>query len=311
MGCHPNKQQATTLWFHDHSLGITRINVFSGLAAFYFIRDQFDTGQINNALRLPAGPQEIELMIQDRQFDTNGQLLFPDSTTNPSLIDGAPSNPRIHPYWIPEFFGDTMVVNGRTWPFLRVEPRRYRFRIVNASNSRFVRMGLADPATGARGPSVWQIGTDGGLLDRPVELRGEAELPRTDPNPTTRLFLAPSERADIIVDFAGQAGKNFTLTNDAQAPFPSGAPPADATRQVMQFQVNLPLSSRDTTYDPASGQPLRGRLNQDAIIVRLVNPTTGKLAPGVTPSVTRQLVLFEFECPTNAAGTPRERRSRI
>ncbi|HYS36063.1 MAG TPA: multicopper oxidase domain-containing protein, partial [Pseudonocardiaceae bacterium] len=146
---YPNNQQSTTLWFHDHTLGITRLNVYSGLAAFYFIRDQFDTGLANNPLRLPAGNQEIELMIQDRQFDTNGQLLFPDSADNPSLVDGPPSNLKIHPFWIPEFFGDTMLVNGRTWPFLKVEPRRYRFRIVNGSNARFVRMGLVDATSGA------------------------------------------------------------------------------------------------------------------------------------------------------------------
>jgi spore coat protein A, manganese oxidase len=310
---YPNNQQATTLWFHDHSLGITRINIFGGLAAFYFIRDQFDTGLTTNPLRLPAGAQEIELMLMDRQFDTNGQLLFPDSAANPSLVDGPPSNPKIHPFWIPEFFGDANVVNGRTWPFLNVEPRRYRFRIVNAANARFYRMGLVDASSGAVGPPIWQIGTDGGLLDTPVKLAGLPEpLNPGDPHPTTRLFLAPSERADIIIDFAGQAGKTLTLTNDSQVPFPSGSALAanDPTRSLMQFRVNLPLSSADTTFDPASGQPLRGGANQEPVIVRLVNPSNGTLAPGVTPNVTRQLVLFEFESPTsaggNTAGTPVE-----
>ena len=203
---YPNGQQAATLWFHDHALGITRLNVFSGLAAFYFIRDQYDTGRSDNPLRLPAGPQEIELMIQDRQFDTNGQLLFPDSPANPSLVDGAPGNPGLHPFWIPEFFGDVICVNGRSWPYLNVEPRRYRFHIVNSSNSRFYRMGLADSKNGAQGPPLWQIGTDGGLLDRPVQLPGLVEPFATHPTPTTRLFLAPSERADIILDFTGAPG---------------------------------------------------------------------------------------------------------
>lgn len=309
--CYPNNQQATTLWFHDHALGITRINVFSGLASFYFIRDQFDTGRADNPLRLPAGGQEIELMIQDRQFDTSGQLLFPDGANNPSLVDGPPSNPKIHPFWIPEFFGDTMLVNGRTWPYLAVEPRRYRLRIVNASNARFVRMGLVDATSGATGPAMFQIGTDGGLLDTPVTLLGQTE-PVSDgtPTPSTRLFLAPSERADLIVDFTGQQGRSFTLTNDAQVPFPSGSSldPADPTREIMQFQVTLPLSSPDTTYNPATGAPLRGGRNQEPAIVRLVNPATGALAAGVAPSNTRQLVLFEFEDPFgnggNAQGTP-------
>jgi spore coat protein A, manganese oxidase len=310
---YPNNQQSTTLWFHDHALGVTRLNVYSGLAAFYFIRDQFDTGLANNPLRLPAGNQEVELMIQDRQFDTNGQLYFPDSADDPSLVDGPPSNLQIHPFWIPEFFGDTMLVNGRTWPFLKVEPRRYRFRIVNGSNARFVRMGLVDAHSGATGPAFYQIGIEGGLLDTPVKLPGLTEPP-TDgtPTPSTRLFMAPSERADIIIDFSGLAGKTLTLTNDANAPFPSGAAldPADPTRQIMQFQVTLPLSSQDTTYNPATGAPLRGGQNQEARIVRLANPATGALAAGVTPSVKRQMVLFEFEDQFgnggNTVGTPIE-----
>ncbi|HZR41984.1 MAG TPA: hypothetical protein VFB12_17830, partial [Ktedonobacteraceae bacterium] len=155
---YPNMQQATTLWFHDHSLGMTRINVFSGLSAFYLLRDQFDTGLSNNPLKLPAGAFEIELLIQDKQFDTNGQLLFPDGTPadNPTGLNGPPPNPGVHPFVIPEFFGDAMMVNGKTWPYLNVEPRRYRFRVLNASNARFLRMSLADSSTSAAGPQIWQ-----------------------------------------------------------------------------------------------------------------------------------------------------------
>ena len=302
---YPNGQQATTLWFHDHTLGVTRLNVYAGLAAFYLIRDQFDTGLPDNPLRLPAGNFEVELMIQDRQFDTNGQLLWPDSNNNPSLVDGPPSNPKIHPFWIPEFFGDVMCVNGRSWPFLAVEPRRYRFRFLNGSNARFLRMGLVDAASGATGPAMYQIGTDGGLLDTPVKKLGLAE-PVSDgtPTPTSRIFIAPSERSDVIIDFAGLAGHKFTLTNDGQVPFPSGDPldPADPTRNVMQFQVTLPLSSKDTTYNPATGAPLRGGSSQEPKIVRLADPATGAVAAGVTVNQKRQLVLFEFESPSDAGG---------
>ena len=308
---YPNGQQATTLWFHDHTLGITRVNVYSGLAAFYLIRDQFDTGLANNPLRLPAGNYEVELMVQDRQFDTNGQLIWPDSNNNPSLVDGAPSNPGIHPYWIPEFFGDVMCVNGRSWPFLKVEPRRYRFRFVNGSNARFLRMGLVDASSGATGPAAYIIGMDGGLLDTPIKMAMQPEDVNPGvPNPTTRLFIAPSERLDVIIDFAALAGKTFTLTNDGQVPFPSGDPldPADPTRQVMQFQVTLPLQGTDTSYNPATGAPLRGGPDQEPKIVRLANPATGTLAAGVTPNVTRQLVLVEYEDPNgsnqNMQGTP-------
>jgi spore coat protein A len=302
---YPNGQQATTLWFHDHTLGVTRLNVYAGLAAFYLIRDQFDTGLPNNPLRLPAGNFEVELLIQDRQFDTNGQLLWPDSNNNPSLVDGPPSNPKIHPFWIPEFFGDVMCVNGRSWPFLAVEPRRYRFRFLNGSNARFLRMGLVDAASGATGPAIYQIGTDGGLLDTPVKKLGQPE-PVSDgtPTPTSRIFIAPSERSDVIIDFAGLAGHKFTLTNDGQVPYPSGDPldPADPTRNVMQFQVTLPLSSKDTTYNPATGAPLRGGFSQEPKIVRLADPATGAVAAGVTVNQKRQLVLFEFESPSDAGG---------
>lgn len=290
---YPNTQQGTTLWFHDHALGLVRINVFSGLAAMYFLRDQFDTGLSNNPLRLPAGNQEVELVIQDRQFDTNGQLLFPDGTPtdNPTGLNGTPPNPGAHPFWIPEFFGDAIVVNGKTWPFLNVEPRRYRFRMLNASNARFFRMTLVNSSSNAAGPAIWKIGSDGGLLNKPVKLSDGT-------NKTIPLFLAPSERADVIIDFTGLAGQNFTLTNDAVFPFPSGGAPDPAVDgRVMQFKVNLPLSSQDTTFNPASGASLRGGFNQEPAIIQLANQQTGTLGTGVTPQVKRQLVLLEVEGP--------------
>jgi len=292
---YPNTQPATMLWFHDHALGLTRINVFSGLAAAYLLRDQFDTGRTDNPLGLPAGNQELELIIQDRQFDTNGQLLFPDGTPadNPTGLNGTPPNPGAHPFWIPEFFGDVMFVNGKSWPFLNVEPRRYRFRFLNACNARFLQMQLLDAKTNAAGPAIWQIGTDGGLLDRPAKLDDP-----TNPN-SPQLFIAPSERADVIIDFAGLAGRSFTLVNTAVFPFPSGGPPdPNVDGQVMQFRVVLPsTSSRDTTFNPANGGHLRGGNNQEPAIVRLANPATGTLAAGVHPSQTRQLILLEVEGP--------------
>ncbi len=114
---YPNTQDATTLWFHDHALGSTRLNVYSGLAGFYLLRDSRDTGLPANDIGLPGGANEIEFLIQDRQFDTNGQLLFPDGA--PSGFNGPPTNPDIHPFWSPEFFGDVIVVNGKSWPFLQ------------------------------------------------------------------------------------------------------------------------------------------------------------------------------------------------
>jgi spore coat protein A len=277
---YPNRQEATTLWFHDHALGMTRLNVFSGLAAFYLLRDARDTGAASNPIGLPAGNFEQELFVADRQFDTNGQLLFPDGTptSNPTGINGPPPNPDHHPFWNPEFFGDVITVNGKSWPFLQVEPRRYRFRIVNGSNARFYRMGMVNAATGAAGPPAWQIGSDGGLLNAPVQLA----------NGGLKLFLAPGERADVIVDFAGQSGRSFNVTNDAEAPFPSGDPPAvsaPSAGEVMQFRVNLPLSGTDTSFNPASPQR-----NLRASPIVDIKPTNARPA-----NVRRQLALVEVE----------------
>lgn len=285
---YPNSQEATTLLFHDHALGATRINVYAGLLTVYFIRDEFDTGLAGNPLRLPNGNQEIELVIQDRQFDTNGQLLFPDG--HPPGLSGPPPDPNLHPYWIPGFLGDVIVVNGKSWPFLEVEPRRYRFRFLNGANARFFKMHLTNSTTsGGSVPFFWQIGTDGGLLDQPVQLN--------DPNSTSKtVFIAPGERADTILDFAGFAGQNFILVNDAPAPYPNGLTGTldpHTNGQIMQFRVKDMPPLADTSYNPASDGALRGGQNREPLIIRLVNPQTGTLADGVTPSVKRQLVLVE------------------
>ncbi len=255
---YPNGQEATTLFFHDHTLGATRLNLYAGLVGFYLIRDNRDTGLADNLIGLPAGNYEIEIAIQDRMFDTNGQMLFPDFGINPE-----------HPFWVPEFFGDVIVVNGKTWPYLNVEPRRYRFRFVDGSNARFYKLSL--------GPQLpfWQIGTDGGLLDTPAMVN--------------ELFMSPGERADVIVDFATVAGQRIIMTNSAKAPFPAGTPADPQTvGQIMEFRVNLPLSSKDDSYNPETGQPLRS-----SGIVRLASG--GALAPGVRRDLTRQLTLIEIE----------------
>jgi spore coat protein A len=319
---YPNQQEATSLWFHDHSLGTTRLNVFSGLAGFYLIRDTRDTGKTTNPITLPGGAFEQELLIADRSFDTNGQLLFPDGSgaNNPNGFNGfngPPGNPNLHPFAVPEYFGDVMTVNGKSWPFLEVQPRRYRFRVLNASNARFLQMqlsqeaqtngifnGLAslftDPAgIGTPGPSIWQIGSDGGLLNAPTNID----------DGQSHLFMAPSERSDIIVDFAGQAGKRFILTNVAVAPYPNGGattneflpPPAlqgptdanpnlpgpfEIVNQVMEFRVDVPLQGTDTSFNPAGTHPA---LRQTPIV---------DIKPGDTHlpiDAHRQLVMDEVE----------------
>jgi len=285
---YPNSQEATTLWFHDHSLGTTRLNVYSGMAGFYLLRDNRDTGAANNPIGLPAGAFEQEMLVADRQFDTKGQLLFPDGTPpdNPTGINGGPPNPDIHPFWNPEFFGDVVTVNGKSWPFFEVQPRRYRLRFVNASNARFYQMELVradaqhQPTT-TSGPDIWQIGSDGGFLNAPTNVDAGANPPH--------LFLAPAERADVIVDFAGGSGKNFILINGqgAFAPYPSGDPPDPNTSgQVMEFRVNQPLQGTDTSFNPAQPQ----RALRAASVVDIKPASTGR-----APDKARQLILVEVE----------------
>ncbi|MGE5223745.1 MAG: multicopper oxidase family protein [Omnitrophica WOR_2 bacterium] len=284
-----NEQEAATLWFHDHTLGATRINVYAGLAAFYLLRDEFDTGLPDNPLGLPAGPYEREIAIQDRQFDENGQWLFPDG--DPDGENGPPPNPDLHPFWNPEFFGDVIVVNGKSWPYFNVEPRRYRFRLLDGCNARFLELRLENRAAKRPGPAFWIIGTDGGLLDMPVMLNN----PKAPGGKAPRLLMAPGERYDVIMDFSGFAGQTLTLINSAKAPYPAGTSPDPSTvGQVMQFRVTLPLSSTDTSYDPALGQPLR-KSGSLLPIVRLADPAMGTLAEGITPAIKRQLTLVEIE----------------
>lgn len=309
---YPNTQQATALWFHDHVLGETRLNVYAGLAGFYLLR-----GEPESSVKppLPHGEYEIELVISDRQFDTHGQLFFPDGNPLTAGLNGPPGNPDINPYAIPEFFGDVICVNGKSWPYLEVEPRRYRFRILNASNARMYALYLtaANSSKQVYEPIIWQIGTDGGLLDTPVNINSfvpytynpsDLCLPNdpdlgpvfTDP----RLFLSPAERADIIIDFSGHEGKTFTLNNDSPAPFPSGGTQLDPDVEglVMQFRVKKHSSSKDHSFNPAAPNATLRRGPQ--AIVRLVN-SQGQLAPGVVPNLTRGLVLIEQEDPYSTA----------
>jgi spore coat protein A, manganese oxidase len=287
---YPNTQEATTLWFHDHAFGTTRLNVLGGAAAFYLLRDGQDTGKAGNALRLPAGAQEIEMVIQDRAFDTQGQLLYFDP--------GQVAQQEVHPLWRPEFFGDVIVVNGKSWPVLDVEPRRYRFRFLDGSNARFYQMTLAkafspapiDPAVGvpagivvdAAGPVFWQIGTDGGLLDKPV--------------PVGTLQIAPGERADVIVDFSSVAGQTLTLVNNANAPFPGGDYVDPATSaQIMQFRVAKKATSADASCNPAGPGATGCTLRPGHPIVRLADAAKADVLKGVKVATKRQLVLREIE----------------
>ncbi len=214
-----NDQQATLLWYHDHAMGITRFNVYTGLAGLYIIRDAEEA-----ALHLPAGPYEIPLLIQDRNLET-----APDGSLTGRLLHKIEDGTM-------EFFGPFTLVNGTIWPHLPVEARQYRLRLLNGSNARLYRLVLLDESGSPVHEQIKQIGTDGGLLGQPVDL------------PRDGLLLAPAERADLIVDFRALPGQRLTLVNTAGAPFdnsPATQPPGTPDLEnrlphpeVMEFRVS-------------------------------------------------------------------------
>jgi len=212
----PPQMPASLLWFHDHGLGATRLNVFAGLAAAYIVRDANDTGVEPNPIGIPGGAYEIPLVVQDRQFNTDGTFLYPTSD-----IPGVT--------WIGEYFGDVMLVNGKVWPYLNVEPRMYRLRILNGCNARILGLDIG-------GPALWQIGAEGGLFDVPVAVK--------------EMVLAPAERADILVDFSKFAGETLVMKNHKpQKPVSNPAPQLES---VMQIRVGTTVSQRGPATIPSS-----------------------------------------------------------
>ena len=174
---YPNRQEATTLWYHDHAMGIERLNVYAGLFGSFLVRDEIEA-----SLHLPQGEFEIPLMISDRLFTADGQLYYPNS--------GVPESP-----WVSEVYGDVILMNGKISPYLEVEPRPYRFRLVNASNARFYYIALSDDSP------LQQIGSDQGLLPHPVSKQN--------------IVMGPAERADVVIDFGKLAGKTVLLKSQA------------------------------------------------------------------------------------------------
>jgi spore coat protein A len=232
---------ASLSWFHDHGLGATRLNVFAGLAAAYILRDEFDTGTEPNPIGIPGGPYEIPLVIQDRQFNPDGTLLYPKSEI-PGVV------------WIGEYFGDVMLVNGKVWPFLNVEPRMYRFRILNGCNARILSLDIG-------GPALWQIGAEGGMFDIPVAVK--------------QLVLAPAERADILLDFSKFAGATLVMKN--HNPRKPVSTPAPSLEQVLQIRVGTKVSQPGPDAVP-SALPGRKADLHDSVTTRYI--TLNEIDPG-------------------------------
>lgn len=242
-----NDQEAATIWYHDHASGVTRLNVYAGLAGYYLITDDNEMN-LQGANNLPATSYDLGMVIQDRMFTTAGQLFYPSAPEE----EGEPE-----PSTLPEMFGNFVLVNGMTWPILDVEPRQYRFRVLNGSDSRFYNLFLSS------GQQFIQIGSDQGLLPSPV--------------PMNQMLIAPGERKDIVLDFSSPAlwGQTIIMKNNARAPYPKGdVPDPQTTGRVMAFRVNKSLNNAyPLTTLPASLRPT-------------ISPLQTTLAP-------RKLILFE------------------
>ncbi|KAL7090893.1 hypothetical protein ACP275_12G070600 [Erythranthe tilingii] len=199
-----NAQHPGTLWYHDHAMGLTRVNLLAGLVGAYVIRDPH--------VELPLGlPYDREfdrpLVVFDRSFYTDGSI-FMNLTGN---------NPSIHPQWQPEYFGDTIIVNGKAWPRMTVRRRKYRFRIINASNARFFKFFFDN------GLGFVLVGSDSAYNEKPVKMND--------------LLLAPSEIADVVVDFSKSKSDSVIMSNDAAYPYPSGDPVNESNSKVMKFII--------------------------------------------------------------------------
>jgi spore coat protein A len=254
-----NNQEAGHLWYHDHALGITRLNGYMGLSGNYIIRDTNELSLISSHV-LPSEAFEVGLTLTDRQFTAEGELFYPaEDPTNPNA--GYPTH-------LPEFFGDVILVNGKAWPVLDVEPRKYRFRILDASDSRVYDLALSN------GAPFLHVGAELGLLNRP--------------EPAAGLSIAPGERLDVIIDFRSMAGSTVMLNNSANAPYPGGdlVDPA-TTGRVMAFRVAAHASSAadatvnvNTNLRPGNALPTVDHLVGQATVTRRILLFEGTDAKG-------------------------------
>jgi spore coat protein A len=226
-GTFPLEQDGATLWYHDHAMGINRLNIYAGLFGNFLIRDAAE-----DALHLPTGAFELPLLIYDRDFTADAQLFYPTS--------GDPDHP-----WVPEFNADAILINGKIRPFVKVEPRLYRLRLVNAANSRFFRLSIACPAQASHQTAplpLHQIGSDQGLLSAPVEM--------------TALSLAPAERADVLIDLSACAGQYVHLRNGAF--------------DILEFRVAPHVVSSETHTIPKALRTIEPPMEASAMMTRTI-----------------------------------------
>ncbi|XP_077242315.1 multicopper oxidase LPR1 homolog 1-like [Tasmannia lanceolata] len=249
---YPNIQHPGNLWYHDHALGLTRANLLAGLVGPYVIRNP----HVETSLDLPSGEEfDQHLVLFDRSFRTDGSL----------YMNSTGDNPSIHPQWQPEFFGDAIIVNGKAWPYLKVQRRKYRFRIINSGNARYYGLSLSN------GLDFISVGSDSSYLPTPVN--------------TNTLLLAPSEIADVIIDFSTSSANEAFLSNDAPYPYPTGNAVDGLNGKVMKFIIS-----------PRNPNPP----DNSKIPASLINYPAASTSVGITTK-TRYIVMYEYQ---SATGNP-------
>ncbi len=326
---YPNQQSARLMWYHDHVLGLTRLNAYAGIATAYVVTDGYEASLVaHNNLPGPLDPRTLYLVFQDKIFvgpdtvvsDPTWYNAMPNSRAGdlwyPHVYDTArygALGPAIYPLpeisCVPEFFGDTILVNGSAYPYVEVEQRQYRFRMLNACQAKFLNPRLVyaqgsawpestEPKANAAGPAFIQIGNEGGFLAAPAMLNGPHQ---------PLLVMAPAERADLIVDFRNvPAGSTLILYSDAPSPFPMGDDRNDYyprnpktpealegygpnTRTLLQFRVKARSGAADapitlpgrggfTPTDPflikqSAGVPTTYTVNGGLATIKLANGT--------------------------------------
>ncbi|CAL4951210.1 unnamed protein product [Urochloa decumbens] len=249
---YPNVQPPGNLWYHDHALGLTRANLLAGLLGAYVI----EKPEVDTPMDLPCDNDDLQLVIADRSFNADGSL----------YMNSTGVAPAVHPEWQPEYFGEAVTVNGKAWPFLAVRRRRYRLRILNASNARYFNLSLSDSG-GALLP-FHVVGSDASYLAAPVTV--------------SSLLVSPAEIFDVVVDFSMSPATEIEMLNTAPYPFPTGAAPSPLTGKVMKFVV-----TPNGPHDPPDNSTVPDR----------EVPYAGVASPGPA-SETRHIVMYEYLTPS-------------
>ncbi|XP_073000179.1 multicopper oxidase LPR1 homolog 4-like [Typha latifolia] len=242
---YPNVQPAGNLWYHDHALGLTRANLLAGLLGTYVV----EKPPIDDPMNLPCLEEDLHLVIADRSFNVDGSI-YMNTTGNV---------PSVHPQWQPEYFGEAITVNGKAWPFLSVRRRKYRFRILNASNARYFNLTLSNNLP------FYVVGSDSSYLSAPVCI--------------TSILIAPAEIFDVVIDFSQSTTSEAELLNNAAYPFPTGTPAGPLNGKVMKFTV-LP--------ETKPGQPDKSTVPKTEVNYAAVN------IPDISKLKTRYIVLYEY-----------------